>query len=252
MIKGVLLDLSGTLYDGEQVIPRAIEAVKRLRAQKIPLRYITNSSRSSRQDILGKLQRIGLDVAASEIFTAPQAIRTYLLEHNLTPWLLVHPNIELEFADLDVGLPDAVVVCDAADGFSYAHLNQAFRLLLGGAHLLAVGDNRYFKEEEGLSLDAGTFVRALEYASGVEAIILGKPSAAFFHAAVSQLGCRPGEVLMVGDDVFSDVNGALKAGLKAALVQTGKYRAGDEFKIAAPGACVSKDVYDAVSGLFNG
>jgi HAD superfamily hydrolase (TIGR01458 family) len=250
MIKGVLLDLSGTIYIGNDPVPRAIEAVERLHAQKIPLRYLTNSSRISRRKILDKLQGMGLVVAADEIFTAPQAIYDYLQEHNLSPWLLVHPNLEHEFADLIGDLPDAVVLCDAADGFSYATLNRAFQLLQGGAHLLAVGDNRYFRDGDSMSLDAGPFVRALEYAADVEAIVLGKPSAPFFHAAVSQLGCRPGEVLMVGDDVFSDVNGALKAGLKAALVQTGKFRPGDELKIAAPGGCVCKDVYEAVNGLF--
>ena len=101
-----------------------------------------------------------------------------------------------------------------------------------------------------MSLDAGPFVRALEYASGSEAIILGKPSPAFFHAAASQLDCHPGDVLMIGDDVFSDVNGALRAGLKAALVQTGKYRPGDEQKIAAPGACFCTDLLDAVEGVL--
>jgi HAD superfamily hydrolase (TIGR01458 family) len=185
-----------------------------------------------------------------KFFTAPQAIHAYLHEHSLSPWLLVHPNLEVEFADLIGDSPDSVVLCDAADGFSYANLNQAFRLLQGGARLLAVGDNRYFREGEEMSLDAGPFVRALEYAAGIEAIILGKPSAPFFHAAASQFDCQTNEVLMVGDDVFSDVNGALKVGMKAALVQTGKYRDGDELKIAAPGACVSKDVYDAVNGLI--
>ena len=250
MIKGVLLDLSGTIYIGNEPVPRAVEAVERLHAQKIPLQYLTNSSRVSRQQILDRLQSMGLAVTGDEIFTAPQAIRAYLQEHHLSPWLLVHQNLEAEFADLVDGPPDAVVLCDAADGFSYAALNRAFQLLQGGARLLAVGDNRYFREGEEMSLDAGPFVRALEYAAGAEAIILGKPSPAFFHAAISQLGCRPGEVLMVGDDVFTDVNGALKAGLKAALVQTGKYRSGDELEISAPGACVCKDVYDAVSGLF--
>ena len=142
-----------------------------------------------------------------------------------------------------------MVIGDAADAFSYEHLNRAFRLVLDGARLLAVGDNRYFKEGEGLSLDAGPFVKALEYAADCEAIILGKPSPAFFHAAAAQLGCLPGQVLMVGDDVFSDVNGALKAGLKAALVRTGKYRSGDEAKIIAPGACVCADLGEAVQGL---
>ncbi|OEU73010.1 MAG: hydrolase [Desulfuromonadales bacterium C00003093] len=250
MIKGVLLDLSGTVYVGNEVLPGALEAVERLQAQNIPLRYLTNSSRSPRKTIFQKLRAMGFAIAEEEIFTAPQAIHDYLREHELSPWLLVHPAIEEEFSDLGGGTPDAVVLGDAADAFTYVNLNRAFRLLFDGARLLAVGDNRYFREADGMSLDAGPFVTALEYATGCEAIILGKPSVAFFHSAASHLGCRPEETLMVGDDVFSDINGALKAGMKAALVQTGKYRPGDEQNIIAPGACVCTDLLEAVEGIL--
>jgi len=251
MIKGVLLDLSGTIYVGDEVLPRALEAVQRLSAENIPLRYLTNSSRSSRKDIRHKLLEMGFAVSAEEIFTAPMAIKAYLRAHKLSPWLLVNPAIQGEFKEFSGATPDAVIICDAAQAFTYENLNQAFRLLTRGALLLAVGDNRYFKEADGLSLDAGPFIRALEYAADCEAIVLGKPSPTFFHTAAAQLGCLPGELLMVGDDVFADVNGALKAGMKAALVQTGKYQRGDEQKIAAPGACVCSDLLDAVEGVLH-
>lgn len=250
MIKGVLLDLSGTIYVGNELLPRAAEAVRRLRAAQFPIRYLTNSSRSPRAAILQKLDDMGIAARAEDLFTAPLAIRDYLREHRLSPWLLVHPAIAGEFEEFSGQHPNCVVLGDAAEDFSYRNLNRAFRLLLDGARLLAVGDNRYFREAAGMSLDAGPFVRALEYAAGCEAVVLGKPSPAFFHAAVSRLGCRPGETLMVGDDVYSDVNGALKAGLKAALVRTGKYRPGDEGKIAAPGACVCRDLLEAVAGIL--
>jgi HAD superfamily hydrolase (TIGR01458 family) len=249
MIKGVLLDLSGTIYEGDELLPGALEAVNELRAGGLPYRYITNTSRMPRGKILKRMQSMGFDIRQEEIFTAPSAVMAYVTEHKLNPWLLVHPDIREEFDTNDSDRFDSVVICDAAHAFEYEALNNAFRLLLDDARLLAVGDNRYFKDGNGMSLDVGPFVRALEYAAGCAAIILGKPSPAFFHAAVSQLGCLPGEVLMVGDDVFSDVNGALKSGLKASLVRTGKYRPGDEEKIVAPGACVCSNLLDAVKGL---
>lgn len=249
MIRGVLLDLSGTVYMDDQLLPGAVEAIAELDRQRIPLRYITNTSRRSRRAMVARLREMGLPLEEEQVFTAPLAVRDYLLEHDFTAWLLVHPAVEEEFADLVGSNPDAVVIGDAADAFNYAHLNTAFRLLLEGARLLAVGDNRYFREKDGMSLDAGPFVTALEYASGRQAIILGKPSPAFFHAAASELGCPPREILMVGDDVDSDINGALKAGMKAALVQTGKYRPGDEQRILAPGACVCTDLLEALADI---
>ena len=250
MIKGVLLDLSGTIYTGDQLIPGAREAVEQLQAEKIPLRYLTNSSRSPRRAIHQKLRDFGLVIDEATVFTAPQAVRDYLIAEELTPHLLVHPAIEEEFADLTGPAPDAVVLGDAADAFSYANLNRAFRLLLDGAPLLAVGDNRYFREEEGMSLDVGPFVAALEYAAGCQALILGKPAREFFLDAAGQLGCPPGEVLMVGDDVSGDVNGALAAGLQAALVQTGKYQPGDEEQCDADAALLFSDLRQLVQELF--
>lgn len=251
MIKGLLLDLSGTIYMGNKAISRSCEAISRLREAMVPFQYITNTSRSTKESIYKKIRSFGIDVTLDEIFTAPSAIKDYLKDHALSPWLLTHRDIKSEFKDCENTNPKAVVLCDAADEFTYENLNKAFRLLQNGASLLAVGDNRYFKDGDEMSLDAGPFVRALEYASGKEAIILGKPSPAFFHAAASRLQCRPNEVLMVGDDVYSDVNGALRAGLKAALVQTGKYLKGDEQKICAPGACLCPDLYDVVDGVLN-
>lgn len=121
-----------------------------------------------------------------------------------------------------------MLVGDAGPYFTYERLNAAFRLLLDGAPLLAIARNRYFRRDEGLSLDMGPFVAALEYATGVEAELYGKPSPAFFREALEHLGHAPGETLMVGDDVESDVLGALDPGLHATLVRTGKYHRGDE------------------------
>ncbi len=240
-IRGVLLDLSGVLYVGSAAVPGAPEALARLRETGLPLRFITNTTRSTRQAIGEKLRRLGFEIEDDEIFTAPSAVRAYLAEHGLRPQLLIHPGLEPEFAEVDQYDPNAVVLGDAGEAFDYARLNRAFRLLMGGAPLIAMGDNRYFAEDGGLSLDIGPFVRALEYAADTEAVVLGKPAEAFFHSAVDALGCSPAEAVMVGDDAISDVEGALEAGLQAVLVKTGKYRENDETRIGREGAGLAED-----------
>lgn len=249
-IRGVLLDLSGTLYQGRNVVPGARAAVGRLAAAGLPVRYVTNTSRLPTSVLRQRLQRFGFSIDPQQIFSAPQAVRQVLLERQLRPYLLIHPELEEEFADLPRDRPNVVVVADAAEAFSYANLNRAFRLLLDGAQLLAVGDNRYFRDGEALSLDAGPFIRALEYAADCRAQVLGKPDPAFFHAALAGFDCRPDQVLMVGDDVSADVNGALKAGLQAALVKTGKYREGDEQRLVGE-AWVCPDLAKVVERLLD-
>ena len=245
MIHGVLFDLEGVLYVGGYPLPGAREALLSLRAAGIPMRFITNSTRMPRGAIVNRLARMGLEVSPQHLFTPVVAARNYLIARKLTPHLLVHPNIQGEFADLLGPPPDAVLLGDAGPAFSYDALNQCFRLLLDGLPLLAMGSNCYFRDESGLNLDIGPFMAALEYAAELEAVVLGKPSDDFFQAAVNSLDLPPHDVVMVGDDAEMDVCGALAAGLRGVLVRTGKYRHGDEAKVEPRGGRVFDDL-DAV------
>ncbi|MDX1803427.1 MAG: TIGR01458 family HAD-type hydrolase [Alcanivorax sp.] len=230
-LKAVCLDLSGVLYQGLRLLPGARDAVLGLRRAGIPLRFVTNTSQRSSRQILDDLAALQLPIEPQELFTAPRAARQWLEEHQRQPLCLIHPNLKTEFNDRDTSQANAVLIGDAGEGFTYRSLDRAFRLLHEGAPLIAMGVNRYYQLDDGLHLDAGPFVRALEYAADCSAIITGKPATTFFEEVTTSLGCQPDEALMVGDDALSDVQGALDAGLQAALVKTGKYRDGDEKQI---------------------
>ena len=245
MIYGVLLDLEGVLYSSGFPLPGSREALLSLRAAGIPVRFLTNSTRTTRSALVNRLARIGLEVAAQHLFTPVVAARNYLIDRQLTPHLLVHPDIQGEFADLVGGKPSAVLLGDAGAHFSYQALNQCFRILLDGLPLLSMGSNRYFRTNQQLSLDIGPFMAALEYAADLEAVVLGKPSPEFFQAALNNLGLPAHDVLMVGDDAEMDVCAALAIGMRGALVRSGKYRPGDERKVEAIGGRVFNDL-DAV------
>ena len=163
----------------------------------------------------------------------------------------MHPDLLPEFEEFSTAEPNAVVLGDAGGALTYDGLNRAFRLLMEGGPLIAMGRNRYFREDSGLSLDAGPFTAALEYASGVKAEIVGKPDPEFFHLALSDIGCPPGEAVMIGDDVHDDVCGAVDAGLRGILVRTGKYRPGDERRLPAPVATVADDLAGAVEKILD-
>ena len=249
MIRGVLLDLSGTLHVGRTPIPGAVSAVRRLEGAGLALRFVTNTSRKTRKTLHDDLSRMGFAMAQQHIFTAPLAVRRYLEHHGLRPFLLVHPNLVPEFDGLCRENPDAVVVGDAEDDFTFRNMNEAFRLLKAGALLLATGRTRYFEGDQGLELDAGPYVAALEYAAETGAIVLGKPAAGFFLAAAAELGLPPSECVMVGDDAESDVAAARAAGLGGILVRTGKYREGDQAKIPQ-GSGAAQDIVAAVEEIF--
>jgi HAD superfamily hydrolase (TIGR01458 family) len=224
-VQGVLIDLGGVVYQGSTVIPGSIEAVRRLRESGTPFRFLTNTTSQPLAGTLAKLASLGVEADAREIFMPAMAARRYIGEHDLRPFYLVSPALEEDFAGLPTGTKPAVVVGDARDGFTYSSLNEAFRRIQAGAEFIALASNRLFIDENGEpSLDVGAFVAALEYATGESAIVLGKPSAAFFHLAVADMGLQPHQVAMIGDDAEFDAVAAIKSGLAGYVVRTGKWR----------------------------
>lgn len=232
VIKALFIDLSGVLYDGEDVIPGAREAVASAREKGLTLRFVTNTATKSRETILNKLSDMGFAVQPDELFTAPDAALSYLRTHKLSPYALVHPSIKPDFDAQTKGEPNCVVVGDAREDLNYANLNQAFRHTLKHRTLIAIGENKYFSDGDELCLDAGPFVRAIAWASDVEPVIMGKPNKAFFDQVVASTDASAKQCMMIGDDVFGDIEGAINAGLQARLVKTGKYQMGDENRIS--------------------
>lgn len=253
-ITGVLLDLDGVIYVADAPLPGAVAAVKRLRASGLRLAFLTNTTRTPHRLLLEKLAAMELKVAPDELITPAGAARQWMARHGLAAHLLVHPPLEEDFAGLTAsGSDQAVVVGDAGAGFTYAALNRAFRALEEGAPLLALANNRAFRDGDGrLSLDAGPFVQALAFASRREPVVLGKPAAEFFAAALTATGCAAAQAVMIGDDVESDVGGAMAAGLAGVLVRTGKYQAGAETQIDPPPTALCDDLPAAVELLLAG
>lgn len=226
-IKGLLFDIGGVLYVGDEVIDGAVETIRMLQ-DNFPMRFLTNTTRRTPETMLKKLQKMGFTVEEQELFTALDATRDYVKSQNGTIYTVLTDEADKWFADMKSDNPEFVVVGDAYLNFDYPRLNGAFRALHEGAKLIAAAKNRYFQDEDGkLSMDAGGFIAALEFAANTEAKLIGKPSAEFFHLAVASMGLEPDEVLMIGDDIESDVKGAMDAGLRAALVKTGKFQPDD-------------------------
>ncbi len=229
--KGLLVDLDGTLYVGERPITGAVEAMRRIADAGIPFRYVTNTTRKPRGAVAAALRDMGFPLGgtgAGPPVHTPAVAAAHLLRDRRVHALVAEPLLEdLRGVVLTTREPEYVLVGDLGDGFTYERLDAAFGYLMDGAQLVALQKNRYWQREDGLSLDAGPFVAALEYASGKSATVVGKPEKAFFEAALLELGLQAREVAMVGDDAESDVSGARAAGLMGVQVETGKFRSGE-------------------------
>jgi phospholysine phosphohistidine inorganic pyrophosphate phosphatase len=233
---GVLLDLDGVVYVGDEAVPGAAETVARLEADGIRHRFLTNTTSRPRSAIVEKLARLGIETDAAHLLTPAVAATEWLRRERIDrPALFVPDATAEEFAGVEplaASVDDgagAVVLGDLGEGWDFATLNRAFRLLMSNpaAPLVALGLTRYWRAPDGLRLDVGGYVRALEYATGRRAVVLGKPDAAFYAAAVAALGVDAADVVMVGDDLRTDVEGAQGAGLTGVLVRTGKFTPAD-------------------------
>ncbi|NIM51916.1 MAG: HAD-IIA family hydrolase [Gemmatimonadales bacterium] len=256
-VSAFLLDLDGTLYTERGVVPGAVEAVRDLRRRGVPVRFVTNTTRRSRRMVVKRMQGYGFEVEPDEVFTAVVAGGITLTEQGIrtvAPFVAEEVLEELGNFELVGGTagrpaascPEAVVMGDLGDDWSPPLLTEAFRYVMDGARLIALQRGRYWLGADGLLLDAGAYVAAIEYATGKEAVVCGKPNPRFFLAAVAsfggsadrRVGGSTGDVgtqppnrrtaeppiVMIGDDLWADVQGAQWAGLQGWLVRTGKFR----------------------------
>ena len=227
-LAGLMLDLDGVLYVEEDPVPGAVEAVRRLRDRGLELRFVTNTTSRPRRQILARLTRLGFEVPPDELLTPAALAVGYCRDRGHERVALVmNEAVREDFGALVAAREDvdAVIIGDCGDAFDYAVLNRAFRQVMAGAELIALQKNRYWRTPDGLSLDVGPFVAALEYASDRDAVVIGKPAPEFFASALTGMALSAVQVAMVGDDVESDIGGALAAGLAGILVRTGKFRA---------------------------
>jgi HAD superfamily hydrolase (TIGR01458 family) len=228
-IRGVLLDIDGVLHVSMQPVAGAINALRWLEQRGYPVCFVTNTTVSSRATLVQHLQAIGLPLAEEHVVTAPVATANYIRQHypEKRCWLLTKGDTARDFVGINLveSHADIIVIGGAEELLTYENMNHAFRMLVDGAILLATHTNLYWRTSEGLQLDSGPYVHALELATGQQAIVLGKPNLAFFEQALLTIGVQPLEAVMVGDDIENDISGAQRAGLHGVLVCTGKHNA---------------------------
>jgi HAD superfamily hydrolase (TIGR01458 family) len=226
----ILLDVDGVLHISGRPIAGAAAAVERLRADGHRLRFLTNNTTHSRAQLAEAIRGFGIELADDELQTTPVAAARVLAGKRVLALTMPAIRDDLEGVEL-VGEHAEAVLLGGADEtaetnqvFSYMNLARAFAELEAGAELYCLHKNPWWQTSRGALLDAGAFVVGLEYATGAQAIVLGKPSATYFEAALEALDADAERAWMVGDDVDADIGGAAALGVRTILVRTGKFR----------------------------
>lgn len=226
IIKGLLVDLDGVVYIGSDLIEGANETIDHLRHLGMELRFITNTTKISTSSLMRKIKILGLHICENEVLTPPIAAKEYLKKFNNPKCrFLIRKEVREEFEEFENydSNPEFIIIGDIGDFWNYVLVNDIFNQVMNGASIVALHKGKFWVTEEGLKIDFGAFITGIEYATGKEAKVMGKPSPYFYNMALESIGLKKHEVLMIGDDIDSDIGGAQEFGIKSWLVKTGKY-----------------------------
>ncbi len=227
-IRVFFFDLDGVLSVGKEN-PRYIggrAVVEKIKSSGRKAFLLTNDSTHVRQEILGNLAKLGFNFTLDEILTSSYLTATYLTEKfgKASFFLVGEDGLRRELEAAGHRATDRtpkVVVVGFDRGLTYQKLDDALRFLKGGAQLIGSYGGAVYMSDHGPALSAGPIIKALEYGSGGRAIMIGKPSPRMFRLALQRANEKPGQAVMIGDQVETDLVGAHRAGVHSILVLTG-------------------------------
>jgi 4-nitrophenyl phosphatase len=222
VLSGVILDLDGTVYLGSEQVPGASEFVSFLAKSGIQCLFVTNRSNRKPEDVAAHLQEYGIPCGVEHVLTSSQAAVQYL-KHG-SAYVIGEEGLTSELTKAGIAItdhaPDYVIV-SLDRQFNYEKLQIASNLIAGGATFIATNPDKVLKVSTGLNPGTGSIVAAVEAASGVKPLVIGKPEKLIMEMSLARMGLSAAEVIAVGDNVLTDIPAGAAAGMKTVLLLTG-------------------------------
>jgi NagD protein len=223
---GFLIDMDGVIYRGSELIPGADRFIGDLLSLNLPFLFLTNNSQRTRRDVMTKLNRLGIRVDESHIFTCAMATARFLAAQKPggTAYVigeggLLHALHQNGYSIVDHD-PDYVVVGEGR-AVTYEMVETAVRMVMRGAKLIATNLDPNCPTQAGLRPGCGAIVAMLETATGRKAFSVGKPSPVMMRAARKELGLDASRTTMIGDTMYTDILGGVQMGYRTILVLSG-------------------------------
>lgn len=226
-ITHLIIDMDGVLYLGDKPMPRLCDFFQFLRTRSIQFILATNNSTRTSQEYVAKLAGMGVTVSLAEILSSGQAAARYLAREyprGTRVHVLGMPALKQAMVAEGFTLADEsveLVVASMDRDFNYEKIKRASLLIRGGARFIATNLDPTVPSEEGLLPGTGTVIKALETASGVTPLVIGKPEPTMYRLAMEGMGARPETTAAVGDRADTDILGGKRAGLTTICVLSG-------------------------------
>jgi 4-nitrophenyl phosphatase len=226
-ITHLIIDMDGVLYTGNKPMPSLQEFFAFIREHSIPFILATNNSTRTPQEYVKKLAGMEVKVSPTEILVSGQAVAR-LLAREYPRGTRVHvfgmPALKQAMMDEGFVLADEdveLVVASMDREINYQKLKLATKLIRGGARFVATNLDPTVPSEEGLLPGTGSMIAALETASGIKPMVIGKPEPIMYQLAMEQMGAQPSTTAAIGDRVDTDILGGKRAGLITICVLSG-------------------------------
>jgi 4-nitrophenyl phosphatase len=236
-MRGAVIDMDGVLWAGRQPLPGLLPFFDALRQCQVRFVLATNNSTLTADQYVAKLAGMGVAVSVDEILTSAQATASYLQPRIAAGGARVFPIGEdgvlraLTAAGFQIcGLyekPTDYVVVGMDRGLSWDKLATATLNIRAGAVLVGTNPDVTFPTERGITHGNGAILAALQAATGVRPIVIGKPEPIMYQQALERLGTDPAYTVAIGDRLDTDILGAVRAGLPSVLVLSGISRRED-------------------------
>lgn len=221
--KPLLIDLDGVLKLGDSPAPDVKVFFEFIIENKIPSCILSNSTLRTGVLVKDFFDEHGITLSIPAI-TAFDATLSFVKMNYKKVQVFCREYLIHHFDRMiDEENPEAIVIGDIEDKWNYQIVNDIFKKVFAGADLIAMHKNKYWNPQGELLIDAGAFITAIEFASGKEAILIGKPSPHYFKAALEKIGAKlDGSFIMIGDDIENDIKAAQDIGGEGILIYTGK------------------------------
>ena len=224
-IRGVIFDLDGTVYRGDEEVPGAARFVRWLDAHGIRRLFVTNRANRPPEEVAFQLAGIGIPCETADVLTSAQAAALYLKRRGVRRvYCIGEQGMRLALNEAGIALterrPEHVVV-SFDRSFDYDKLRTACRLILSGSGFIATNADRQLRTHEGLLPGTGTLVAAICAGTGVDPLVIGKPCRLIIDLALERLSLPASEVIAVGDNLETDIPAGVAAGVRTAFILTG-------------------------------
>ena len=226
MAHGLLIDMDGVIYGGDQLIPGADKFINGLVENNTPFCFMTNNSQRTRLEAVRKLHKLGIDVTERHIYTSAMATGKFLSTQipNGTAYVLGEGGLLTSLHENGITLidtePDFVVLGEGRN-FTLEMVQRAVDMILAGAKFIATNRDPSPKKKGWNNLGIAATAAMIEEATGVKAFVIGKPSPVMVRYARKALGLEAAETTIIGDTMDTDIRGGVQMGYKTILVLSG-------------------------------